>query len=68
VTSFIDFVLNAAAEYAPEMQKEWRNAMDWLGSSGFAEMQPAAQLKLVEQISAPERDRSPAPSPGNGRP
>lgn len=58
VTTFIDFVVNAAAEYAPEMQKEWRNAADWLGTSGFAEMQPEAQLKFVEQISAPERDRS----------
>jgi hypothetical protein len=58
VTSFIDFVVNAAAEYAPEMQKEWRNAMDWLGTAGFAEMQPEAQRKFVEEISTPERDRS----------
>jgi len=58
VTYFIDFVVNAAAEYAPEMQTEWHNAMDWLSTNGFAEMQHEAQLKFVEEISAPERDRA----------
>jgi hypothetical protein len=57
VSPFIDFVVNAAAEYAPEMQKEWRNAMDWLATSGFADMQPQAQVSFIEQISAPERNR-----------
>lgn len=55
VAPFIDFVVDAAAEYAPEMQKEWRTAMDWLDASKFAEMQPEAQFHFIEQISAPER-------------
>ena len=44
VTAFIDFVVNAAAEYAPEMQNDWRNAMDWLRARHFAELpaQPTA--------------------------
>jgi hypothetical protein len=57
VAAFIDFVVNAAAEYAPEMQKEWRTAMDWLATSNFADMQPEAQFHFIEQISAPERGR-----------
>ena len=58
VACFIDFVVNAAAEYAPEIQTEWRNAMDWLSTNNFAGMQPEEQIRLIEQASAPERDRS----------
>ena len=58
VSCFIDFVVNAAAEYAPEMQTEWRNAMDWLTQNGFSKMQPQAQFHFIEQLSIPERDRS----------
>src|SRR6201986_213292 len=30
VAPFVDFVVNAAAEYAPEMQAQWRKAIAWL--------------------------------------
>src|SRR5260370_37235377 len=36
VAHFIDFVIDAAAEHAPEMQAEWRRAMDWLRTQDFA--------------------------------
>ncbi len=55
---FIDFVVNAAAEYAPDMQQRWRTAMNWLRSQGFSGMPPEQQLQFVERISAPERDHS----------
>jgi hypothetical protein len=57
VAPFIDFVVNAAAEYAPEIQEEWRNAMDWLTANRFGEMQPQAQFQFIQEISTPERDR-----------
>ncbi len=53
---FIDFVVYSAAEYAPEMQTSWRDAMTWLGKSGFAAMTPPQRLALVEAMAAPERD------------
>ena len=56
VTSFIDFVVNAAAVYAPEMQNDWRNAMDWLRAHQFAELPAAEQLSLVQRISEAEHD------------
>lgn len=58
VAPFIDFVVNAAGEYAPGMQKEWRTAMEWLDASGFRTMSPQARLQLVAEASAPERDGS----------
>ncbi len=39
VTPFIDFVLNSAAEYAPEMQTDWRKAMAWLRNQNFANIE-----------------------------
>lgn len=58
VAPFTDFVVNAAAEYAPEMQAEWRQAMAWLKANRFATLSPAAQQALMEQMAAPEADRS----------
>lgn len=58
VAPFIDFVVNAAAEYAPEMQVEWRNAMSWLERNDFANRAAAEQLSLVKEIAAPEIDKS----------
>lgn len=58
VAPFVDFVVHAAAEYAPDMQQHWRKAMDWLRSQGFLEMPPEQQAQFVERISAPERDSS----------
>ena len=58
VTAFIDFVVNAAAEYAPEMQNDWRNAMDWLHARHFAELPPGEQLSLVQRMSEREHEAS----------
>jgi hypothetical protein len=51
VAPFIDFVVNAAAEYAPEMQERWRKAMDRLRSQEFGKLTPAQQIALVERMS-----------------
>ncbi|MGI9072359.1 MAG: gluconate 2-dehydrogenase subunit 3 family protein [Bryobacteraceae bacterium] len=56
VSAFIDFVVNAAAEYAPEMQSDWRSAMDWLRARHFAELPADEQLSLVQRISKGEHD------------
>jgi hypothetical protein len=58
VAHFIDFVLDAAAEYAPEMQQQWRTAMKWLAGQKFGDLSPQEKLALVERMAAPERDRS----------
>jgi hypothetical protein len=58
VTAFIDFVVNAAAEYAPETQTHWREAMRWLGDHRFGTLNPDAQLELVREMSGPEHDQS----------
>ncbi len=57
VAPFIDFVVNAAAEYAPEMQTEWRTAMEWLAKANFQELSEDQRVTLIRQSSAPERDR-----------
>jgi hypothetical protein len=58
VTAFIDFVVNAAAEYAPEMQNDWRNAMDGLRAHHFAELSAGQQLSLVQRMSDAEQNPS----------
>jgi gluconate 2-dehydrogenase gamma chain len=58
VSAFIDFVVNAAAEYASEMQTEWRKAMDWLRARQFAELPADQQLSLMQRISEPEHGQS----------
>jgi gluconate 2-dehydrogenase gamma chain len=58
VTAFIDFVVNAAAQYAPEMQNDWRNAMDWLRAHQFGELSAGEQLSFVQRTSQPEHDAS----------
>ena len=57
VAHFIDFVIDAAAEHAPEMQTEWRRAMDWLHAQNFGSLAPGQQLELIAQMSQPEIDR-----------
>ena len=51
VAAFIDFVVNAAAEYAPEMQAEWRNAISLLHARQFGQLSPEQQISLVQQMS-----------------
>jgi hypothetical protein len=58
VAQFIDFVVNAAAEYASEMQHEWRAAMAWLEKNHFGQLTPAQQLELVQHMAAPEAAQS----------
>lgn len=58
VAPFIDFVVDAAAQYAPEMQQQWREAMQWLHTHQFQSLSPEQQLSLVRQMSEGERDRS----------
>jgi hypothetical protein len=53
---YIDFVLNAAAEFAPQMQTEWRGAMGSLRSAGFHAADARGREALVEAMSRPERD------------
>lgn len=56
VADFIDFVVNAAAEYAPEMQTEWRTAMEWLAKANFQELSEDQRITLIRESSGPERD------------
>jgi len=51
VAPFIDFVVHAAAEYAPETQAHWRYAMQWLAQRKFAEATPEQQTATVEEMS-----------------
>ncbi|MBV9611113.1 MAG: gluconate 2-dehydrogenase subunit 3 family protein [Acidobacteriaceae bacterium] len=58
VAPFIDFVVHAAAEYAPEMQQRWRNAIGWLKLQDFLRLTAPQQVALIEQMSQPEYDRA----------
>src|SRR5260370_31798505 len=57
---YIDYLLNAAGDFAPEMQKQWRAAMVALKETGFHSADAAGRAALVEAMSQPERDRSAA--------
>jgi hypothetical protein len=58
VAPFIDFVVNAAAEFAPETQEHWRAAMGWLRMNNFGRLSADEQLALVTAAAAPELDRN----------
>jgi hypothetical protein len=58
VVPFIDFVVNAAAEFAPETQEHWRAAMLWLRISNFGHLSSQDQLALITAAAAPEFDHS----------
>jgi hypothetical protein len=58
VAPFIDFVVQAASEFAPEMQTRWKEAVRLLVSQNFAQLPPAEQLALVRRMAAPEEDPS----------
>jgi hypothetical protein len=58
VAPFIDFVVNAAAEYAPDMQVRWRRAVQWLLGQDFTRLDAKAQLELVTKMAESEQDRS----------
>jgi hypothetical protein len=58
VAPFIDFLVNAAAEYAPEMQAEWRTAMTYLTEENFHALSRDRQVALIKESSEPETDHS----------
>jgi hypothetical protein len=53
---FIDFVLQASTEAAPEIVGRWREAMAALKQAGFHAADAAGRAALVEAMSKPERD------------
>lgn len=53
---FIDFVLHNSAGVAPELQQQWRTAMEALRRAGFHAGDASARASLVEQMSRPERE------------
>lgn len=55
---YIDFLLQAFADYEPETQKEWRDALGALRAAGFHAADRKAREALIEQVSKPERDSS----------
>ncbi len=54
---FIDFVLAASTEAAPQMQRRWRDAMQALRDAGFHAADAGGRARLVEAMSRPERER-----------
>lgn len=54
---FIDFVLHASSEVAPDTQTQWRRAMQALADAGFHAADARGRAALVEQMSRPERER-----------
>jgi hypothetical protein len=63
VSEYIDFAVHAAAAHAPEMQTEWKRAIEWLAKRNFDKMTSAERLALVEGMAAPDHDKS-APRDG----
>jgi hypothetical protein len=56
VVPFIDFVVTAAAEYEPELQKDWRAAIHFLRQHNFATLSPAEQVAFIETMSRAQND------------
>ena len=54
VAPFIDYVLSSAAEYAPEMQAEWRTCVAWLTAQPFIGRKPDEQTAWMRQVSQPD--------------
>jgi hypothetical protein len=53
---YIDFVLQASTEAAPDTVRHWREAMAALRQAGFHAADVAGRAALVEAMSRPERD------------
>ncbi len=53
VAPFIDFLLANASEYAPEMQKHWRAALEWLNANEFSSKNTAQQIAFLTTASQP---------------
>lgn len=56
VVPFIDFVVNAAAEFEPELQQEWRSAVRFLHERGFLKLPVTEQIALTEKMSHENAD------------
>jgi hypothetical protein len=54
---FIDFVLDASSEAAPDAQRQWREAMRALKEAGFHAASPAEREAIVAAMARPERER-----------
>lgn len=54
---FIDFVLQASTEHAPDTQRQWREAMRALRQAGFHAADAPGRAAVVAAISRPERER-----------
>lgn len=54
---FIDFVLAASGEAAPDTQRQWRRVMAALRDAGFHSADPTRRAAIVEEMSRPERER-----------
>ena len=53
---FIDFVLQASTDAAPDVVRHWRDAMASLRQAGFHAADGTGRAALVAAMSAPERD------------
>jgi hypothetical protein len=63
VAEFIDFTVNAAAEFKPELQQHWTEGLsllDRLSSDRFErpfiDLDPSSQESLLTEMSVPEQD------------
>jgi gluconate 2-dehydrogenase gamma chain len=54
---FIDFVLEASSEAAPDAVGQWREAMRALKATGFHTAMPARRDAIVAAMARPERER-----------
>jgi hypothetical protein len=53
---YMDFVLQASTEAAPDIVRRWRDAMAALKLAGFHAADPVGRAAIVEAMSRPERD------------
>ena len=54
---FIDFVLHASTEAAPQTQQQWRRAMKAVKDAGFHAGEAGRRAAIVAEMSRPERER-----------
>ena len=54
---FIDFVLDASTGVAPDLQRQWRDALTALRTAGFHGADGAGRAAIVAAMARPEVDR-----------
>lgn len=69
VANYIDFIVNAAAEFEPSLQREWSEGLVWLDDASrkksgkpFREASASSREQLLTDMSLPERDAKAAAS------